>query len=78
VSRENAYKIVQRNAMKVWKQIQDGKSPTDKDGNSLYLTYLLQDKELVENIGENKIKECFEFAYYTKNVDKIFERVFKK
>jgi adenylosuccinate lyase len=78
VSRENAYKIVQRNAMKVWKQIQDGKSPIDKDGNSLYLTYLLQDKELVENIGENKIKECFEFAYYTKNVDKIFERVFKK
>ncbi len=78
VSRENAYKIVQRNAMKVWDKIQQGKSPIDKDGNSLYLKYLLEDTELVQSIGEKKIKECFDFAYYTKNVDKIFDRVFKK
>lgn len=76
ISRELAYKIVQRNAMKVWKQIQDGKSPIDKDGNSLYLQHLLDDKELVDAIGKDKIKSCFDYEYYTKNIDKIFKRVF--
>ncbi len=78
VSREDAYKIVQRNAMKVWDKIQEGKSPIDEDGNSLYLAYLLEDKELVDNIGKKKIEECFDYGYYTKNIDKIFDRVFDK
>ncbi len=78
VSREYAYKIVQRNAMKVWDKIQEGKSPIDEDGNSLYLAYLLEDKELVDNIGKKKIEECFDYGYYTKNIDKIFDRVFDK
>jgi len=77
VSREDAYKIVQRNAMKVWDKIQEGKTPIDDDGNSLYLAYLLEDKELVDSIGKEKIKECFDYGYYTKNVGKIFDRVFK-
>ncbi len=78
VSREDAYKIVQRNAMKVWDKIQEGKSPIDDDGNSLYLAYLLEDKELVDSIGKKKIEECFDYGYYTKNVGKIFDRVFDK
>jgi adenylosuccinate lyase len=78
VSREDAYKIVQRNAMKVWEKIQDGSSTTNDKGESLYLQYLLEDKELRSKLSEEQIRECFNFEYYTKNVDKIFKRVFGK
>lgn len=76
VSREDAYKIVQRNAMKVWGDLQEGKAAVNDKGESLYLQYLLADSELVALIGEAAIRECFEFSYYTKNVDSIFQRVF--
>ncbi len=76
VSREDAYKIVQRNAMKVWEEIQQGKAPLNEKGESLYLQYLLEDKELRENLSEEQIRECFNYDYYTKNVDAIFNRVF--
>ena len=77
VSREDAYKIVQRNAMKVWEEIQQGKPTVNEKGESLYLQYLLEDKELREKLSEEQIRECFNYEYYTKNVDKIFDRVFK-
>ncbi|PKT76044.1 adenylosuccinate lyase [Helicobacter winghamensis] len=76
VSREDAYKIVQRNAMKVWGDLQEGKAAVNDKGESLYLQYLLADSELVGLIGVAAIRECFEFSYYTKNVDSIFKRVF--
>ena len=76
VSREDAYKIVQRNAMKVWEEIQKGKPTTNEKGESLYLNHLLNDKELREKLSEEQIRECFNYDYYTKNVDKIFARVF--
>jgi adenylosuccinate lyase len=78
VSREDAYKIVQRNAMKVWQEIQQGKPTTNKKGESLYLNHLLNDKELRSKLSEEQIRECFNYDYYTKNVDNIFKRVFKK
>jgi len=77
VKREDAYRIVQRNAMKVWEEIQEGKSPLNENGESLYLGYLLDDKELRESLSEKQIRECFNYDYYTKNVDAIFKRVFK-
>jgi len=77
VSREDAYRIVQRNAMKVWEEIQQGKASTNKKGESLYLGHLLADKELRKSLSEKQIRECFNFDYYTKNVDAIFKRVFK-
>jgi hypothetical protein len=76
VSREDAYRIVQRNAMRVWEEIQQGKPTTNEKGESLYLQYLLEDEELREKLSETQIRECFNFDYYTKNVDKIFARVF--
>lgn len=76
ISRENAYKIVQRNAMRVWQDLQEGKSALNERGESLYLQYLLSDSELVSAIGQEAIKECFDFGYYTKSVDSIFKRVF--
>ncbi|WP_394990887.1 adenylosuccinate lyase, partial [uncultured Helicobacter sp.] len=82
VSREDAYKIVQRNAMKVWESLQEGQAVVNERGESLYLQYLLDDSELVGLLskggdsGETIIRECFDYSYYTKNVDSIFERVF--
>jgi adenylosuccinate lyase len=77
VSREDAYRIVQRNAMKVWEGLQQGKPTLNEAGESLYLEYLLADDELRNSLSEDKIRECFNYDYYTKNVDKIFQRVFK-
>ena len=77
VSREDAYKIVQRNAMKVWEEIQEGKPTVNDKGESLYLQYLLSDEELREYLSEAEIRECFNYDYYTKNINKIFKRVFK-
>ena len=78
VSREDAYRIVQRNAMKVWEGLQEGKPTVNPQGESLYLQYLLEDEELRNSLSEEKIRECFDYGYYTKNVDKIFARVFGK
>ncbi len=77
VSREDAYKIVQRNAMRVWEEIQEGKPTVNEKGESLYLQYLLSDNELREYLSEDEIRECFNYDYYTKNINKIFKRVFK-
>lgn len=76
VSREDSYKIVQRNAMKVWEDLQKGKSALNEHGESLYLEHLLQDSELREKLDEKAIRACFDYGYYTKNVEKIFARVF--
>ncbi|MDD3323992.1 MAG: adenylosuccinate lyase [Sulfurospirillaceae bacterium] len=77
VSREDAYKIVQRNAMKVWADLQQGKPALNAKGESLYLENLLSDSELRGKLSEEAIRECFDYDYYTKNVDKLFARVFK-
>ncbi len=64
VSREDSYKMVQRNAMKVW---EDGKD---------FKTELLADPEVVAALGVGVIEEKFDLGYHTKHVDTIFARVF--
>lgn len=76
LSREDAYKIVQRNAMKVWEDLQKGKSALNENGESLFLQCLLKDEELTQKLSNDRIKACFDYNYYTKNVDAIFARVF--
>ncbi len=76
LTREAAYAIVQRNAMKVWEGLQEGKPAVNDKGESLYQQYLLADEELVAAIGEEMIRECFSYDYYTRNVEGIFKRVF--
>lgn len=76
VSREDAYKIVQKNAMKVWEDLQQGKPALNENGESLFLENLLKDEDLNKKLSTQEIKDCFDYAYYTKNVEKIFERVF--
>jgi len=64
ISREDAYRLVQRNAMRVWEE--------DKD----FLTELLADKEVTAALPEAEIREKFDLGYHTKHVGTIFERVF--
>lgn len=64
VSREDSYRLVQRNAMKVWDQGAD------------FLEELLSDKEVRAALSEEEIREKFDLAYHTKHVDTIFKRVF--
>ena len=78
ISREDAYKIVQRNAMKVWADLQEGKKAINENGESLFLQNLLADEELRASLGETEIKECFDYSYYARHVDGIFKRVFGK
>ena len=63
-SREDAYKLVQRNAMKVWEQNKD------------FQVELLSDKEVRSFLTEEDIREKFDLGYHTKNIEKIFHRVF--
>ena len=63
-SREDAYKLVQRNAMKVWEQNKD------------FQVELLSDKEVRSFLTEEDIREKFDLGYHTKYVEKIFHRVF--
>jgi adenylosuccinate lyase len=64
VSREDAYRLVQRNAMKVWEQGKD------------FLEELLSDKEVRAALSEAELREKFDLGYHTKHVDTIFRRVF--
>ena len=76
ISREDAYKIVQRNAMKVWEELQKGKAPINEKGESLFLENLLKDEDLTKVMKEDEIKELFDYNYYTRNVDRIYKRVY--
>lgn len=64
VSREDSYKLVQRNAMKVWEEGKD------------FLTELKADGEVTDKISPQKLEELFDLNFHTKNVDAIFTRVF--
>ena len=64
VSREDSYRLVQRNAMKVWEDNKDFK------------TELLADDEVRAALSEAEIEEKFDLGYHTKHVDTIFSRVF--
>ena len=64
VSREDAYRLVQRNAMKVWEQGADFK------------TELLADTEVTDALSAAEIEEKFDLGYHTKHVETIFKRVF--
>ena len=76
VSREDAYKIVQRNAMKVWEEIQKGHAPLNEKGESLFLENLLKDEDLKKYLSDEEIRGLFDYNYYTRNVDRIYKRVY--
>ncbi len=70
-SREDAYRLVQRNAMKVWASYQvEGSASVD------FLEELLNDADVRAALSEEEIRSRFDLGYHTKAVDTIFARVF--
>ncbi|HEX7204625.1 MAG TPA: adenylosuccinate lyase [Xanthobacteraceae bacterium] len=66
VAREDAYAIVQRNAMKVWQ------------GEGDFLSFLTADKDVRKHLSEAELKANFDLDHHLRHVDTIFERVFGK
>jgi len=66
LAREQAYKLVQRNAMKVWEQGAD------------YRQELLADQELRQHLTAEQIESALDVQQHLRHVDEIFERVFGK
>ena len=66
VSREDAYRLVQRNAMKVW----------ESNGALSLLDLLKGDEEVTAAMTHEQLEEKFDLEYHFKHVDTIFARVF--
>jgi adenylosuccinate lyase len=66
VSREDSYRLVQRNAMKVW----------ESDGELSLLELLQSDPEVTAALSPEEIAARFDLDYHYKHVDTIFGRVF--
>ena len=64
ISREDSYRLVQRNAMRTW----------NKEGDLLDL--LKQDEEVSSRLSDAELEDLFDLDYHFKQVDTIFERVF--
>ena len=64
VSREDAYRLVQRNAMPVWLEGKD------------FRTLLASDVEVTAALSAVELDDLFDLGYHTKHVDTIFRRVF--
>lgn len=64
-TREDAYRLVQRNAMKVWENDAD------------FLTELSADEEISKYLSGDEVKEMFNLKYYLRHVDDIYQRVFQ-
>ncbi|HZA00709.1 MAG TPA: lyase family protein, partial [Hyphomicrobiaceae bacterium] len=64
VSREDAYRLVQRNAMRVWRGERD------------LLTLLKADTDVTAKLTPSDLEALFDLGYHTKHVDTIFRRVF--
>ncbi len=69
MSREDAYAVVQRNAMKVW-------AGADDEEGSDFLTLLKDDPDVGKYLDANALAALFDLAYHTRHVDTIFTRVF--
>ena len=65
-TREESYKIVQKNAMQALEK------------NSSFYEQIISDKKITSKIPVNKIKKLFDFSYHTKKINIIFKRSLKK
>ncbi len=70
ISREDAYRIVQRNAMKVWEERSAGK------GSMTLRAILESDKEVTLKLDKAALDKIFSYDAYTKNIPAILERAF--
>ena len=65
-TREQAYSIVQKNAMTTWKN------------NTSFFENLSKDKRIIKKIPVNKLKKLFDLGYHSKKINIIFKRALKK
>ncbi len=68
ISREDAYRLVQRNAMKVW----------ESDGHETLPELLRQDPEVAPHFGDGELEALFDVGYHTRHVETIFHRLFEE
>ena len=66
LTREESYKIVQKNAMKSW----NDKTP--------FFENIVNDNKIINKIPVNKLRKLFNFSYHTKRINIIFNRSLKK
>ncbi len=71
ISREDAYLIVQRNAMKVWEERSAGK------GVMTLRETLENDSEVTDKLDKSALDKIFSYDAYTKNIPAVLERAFK-
>ncbi len=64
IPREDAYALVQRNAMKAWNEGAD------------FRKCLLADAAVGKQLSAGEIEDCFDVQYYLRHVDALFQRVF--
>ena len=65
-TREQSYKMVQKNALRAWKE------------NSSFYKKIIADKKIINKLPVNKIKKLFDFSYHTKKINIIFKRSLKE
>jgi adenylosuccinate lyase len=63
LSRQDAYELVQRNAMKAWKK------------RVSFLELLEADDEVTSHLSKEELRKLFDYAYYLKHIDRTFERL---
>jgi len=63
LTRQQAYELVQRNAMKAWKERLD------------FMELLKADKEVIAQLSTAELEGLFDYGYYLKHVDRIFRRL---
>ena len=65
-TREKAYSMVQKNAMRSWKN------------NTSFFDNLSKDPKIIQKIPVNKLKKLFNLSYHSKKINIIFNRALKK
>lgn len=70
ISREDGYRIVQRNAMKVWEAVDQGRTDVQ------FLDLLKADNDVKTKLSDQELEAIFDYSFYTKNIDQVFKRVF--
>jgi len=63
LSRQDAYELVQRNAMKAWKE------------RVSFLELLEADGEVTSHLSKQELRKLFDYGYYLKHIDRTFERL---
>jgi adenylosuccinate lyase len=63
LSRQEAYKIVQRSSMKAWKD------------RTSFLGLLQADPEVGKHLSQSELKGLFDYQFFLRHVDEVFERL---